>query len=104
MNNATSYEKNFSNQYNPKEPNHSLLKISRFPSKIIIPHIFLGFRKTGHELSLMALKSEDPVPGVSKADNLVNWLGMEMDKTPATSAIPMLPFAKKKISTKPIFE
>ena len=39
---------------------------------------------------MMAIKSEDIAPGLSKADNLVNWLDMEPMKAPIP-AVPMTP-------------
>ncbi|CAI2366516.1 unnamed protein product [Moneuplotes crassus] len=72
LNNVASLSKNFGQYEEGKDGNLGMMKPNRLPS----------FGKGLPDMSLMALKSEDPlpIPNVSKADNLYNWIGMDMDK------------------------
>lgn len=64
---------------------------------------FIDFGKGGQDFSILALKSEDVVRGPSKTDNLMNWLGMDMEgppilQTPIDQTSLILPQKKESLN------
>jgi hypothetical protein len=74
---VASSTKNFGAKEERKESNQGFLKISRLPSKGYDIKA-VDFRNNG-DFSIMALKSEELGKGVSKADELAGWLGMDLE-------------------------